>query len=364
MRSPIAPRVVLFAVAAAAGCRAPEVGRPEVGTPVTETVLDGRVTLLAETPTPPGVQAHSERYGYPSRRVEIEPGVELFVVEFGEGVPMVFLAGGPGNSLQSFLPHFDATTVAARMILYDPRGVGRSSWTPGPEGYSTAQAIADLERLREALGVERWVVLGWSWGGLLAQHYLLAHPERVLGLVLLASSQSAGLERDGDIHADHLTAEERARIRQAYSIDGERTAPLVSDTLSPQDVRRMVYDGYRNGDWKRQFFRRPSDARMAHVAQHEWLHDRDYNPEMRATGFAEDLSGRFRESRVPVLLVYGAHDMSFSREMPARLAAEFHDAELHVLGRTSHDVFAAEPEVFFPLLDGWLARRVDRGGVD
>lgn len=323
-----------------------------------QTVLDGTSTLHHVPLVAPDVPAHSEIYGYASRRVQIAPGVELFVIDEGTGTPLVLLNGGPGNSLQSFLPHFRADTVDARLIMYDPRGVGRSSWHPGPDGYSTSQAVDDLERLRARLGVGRWVLLGWSWGGIIAQRYLLAYPDRVLGLVLVSSSETMGLERDDDHYMDNLTPEERSRLRAVYSLSGTRVVPVHSDGLDRNAVRQLVYNGYMNGDWKRQFFYRPSDERMAHIAEHEWHHDRNYNPLMRETGLQPSLGGRFLGIDIPVLMVYGVWDMTFSREMPARFATEFRDVQLHVLGRSSHHPFASEPEVFFPILNAWLAENV------
>ena len=321
-----------------------------------ETVEDGLVNIVREMQDPPDVEAHSDMYGLQGSLVRIAQGVNLFVIDRASGIPIVLLNGGPGNSLQSFVPHFSRAEERSRIIYYDPRGVGRSSWEPGPGGYTTLQAIADLEQLRNWLKIERWVVLGWSWGGLLAQLYALEHPEHVLGLVLVASSESMGLERDSDAYVDNLTASEHERLRDVYSIDGQRVVPLHSDSLSSAKVRRLVFNAYLNGDWKRQFYVKPGKERMAHVAQHEWRHDVNYNTEMRATGFYRDLSGAFSDFNAPVLLVYGLWDMSFSKEMSSRLAAQFPDSELHVLKHSSHNPFASEPDKFFGILERWLSR--------
>jgi proline iminopeptidase len=100
-----------------------------------------------------------------------------------EGVPLVFLHGGPGGGC---LPHHRRFYDPAfwNIVLYDQRGAGRS--TPSAElyGNNTQNLVADLERLRTELQIERWLVFGGSWGSTLALAYAQAHPDRVLGLVL------------------------------------------------------------------------------------------------------------------------------------------------------------------------------------
>lgn len=112
----------------------------------------------------------------------------LYVTELGVGAPVVFLHGGPGNDFQYVIdalrPHLDHY----RFVLYDQRG---SLLSPVPEKdiskLSMEQQVDDLETLRKALGVEKLVLFGHSFGTLLAMQYYQAHPEHVAGLVLAAS---------------------------------------------------------------------------------------------------------------------------------------------------------------------------------
>lgn len=100
-----------------------------------------------------------------------------------EGIPVVFLHGGPGSgSSPSHRRLFDPN--AYRIVIYDQRGAGRSTPLGELRDNTTPHLIADLERLRTYLGIERWLVFGGSWGSTLAIAYAEAHPERCLGLVL------------------------------------------------------------------------------------------------------------------------------------------------------------------------------------
>jgi proline iminopeptidase len=110
---------------------------------------------------------------------------QLYVEESGnpEGIPVVFLHGGPGAGCEPFQRRF-FDPARYRIVLFDQRGCGRS--TPHAElgGNTTQELVADIERIREHLGIARWLVFGGSWGSTLGLVYAETHPERVLGLVL------------------------------------------------------------------------------------------------------------------------------------------------------------------------------------
>jgi len=100
-----------------------------------------------------------------------------------DGIPAVFLHGGPGaGSTSKHRRFFDPD--AYRIVVYDQRGAGRSRPLGELRDNTTPHLVADLEALRRHLGVERWLVFGGSWGSTLAIAYAEAHPERCLGLVL------------------------------------------------------------------------------------------------------------------------------------------------------------------------------------
>jgi proline iminopeptidase len=99
------------------------------------------------------------------------------------GTPVVFLHGGPGGGC---LPHHRRFFDPAfwRIVLVDQRGAGRSTPVACVEANTTQALVGDLERLREHLRIERWLLFGGSWGSTLALAYAQSHPARVLGLVL------------------------------------------------------------------------------------------------------------------------------------------------------------------------------------
>jgi len=99
------------------------------------------------------------------------------------GVPVVFLHGGPGAGASAVHRQF-FDPAFYRIIIFDQRGAGRSTPLGSLENNTTPDLIADMERLREHLGIERWLVFGGSWGSTLALAYAEHHPGRCLGLIL------------------------------------------------------------------------------------------------------------------------------------------------------------------------------------
>jgi len=99
------------------------------------------------------------------------------------GVPVVFLHGGPGaGSAPAHRRFFDPAHY--RIVIFDQRGAGRSTPLGELRDNTTPHLVADIERLRAHLGIERWLVFGGSWGSTLALAYGEAHPERCTGLIL------------------------------------------------------------------------------------------------------------------------------------------------------------------------------------
>lgn len=150
--------------------------------------------MTSGTPLPP---ARAEGH------LPVGDGHEIFWEESGtaDGVPTLYLHGGPGGRLT---PGYRRCSPAdrARIIGLSQRGAGRSTPSPGPPGpvdltgHTTAHLVADLEALREHLGIDAWIVQGVSWGSTLALAYAQAHPEQVLGVVLFAVTCTSRREID------------------------------------------------------------------------------------------------------------------------------------------------------------------------
>lgn len=100
-----------------------------------------------------------------------------------DGLPIVFLHGGPGGGLiPGYRQFFDPS--AYHIVLFDQRGSGKSTPHADLRENTTWDLVADIERLREKFDIEKWIVFGGSWGSTLALTYAITHPERAAGLIL------------------------------------------------------------------------------------------------------------------------------------------------------------------------------------
>ena len=156
---------------------------------------------------------------------------EIYVETVGraDGIPAVYLHGGPGSGCQpDHRRLFDPERFHA--VLFDQRGAGRSRPKGRREGNSLPHLIADMETIREKFGITRWMIVGGSWGATLALAYAQAHPHRVSGIVLRATFLGTRTELEGafvdvlprfypDLSNDFLSVlppEERGQPLDAY----------------------------------------------------------------------------------------------------------------------------------------------------
>ncbi|MDH5516529.1 MAG: prolyl aminopeptidase [Gammaproteobacteria bacterium] len=124
-------------------------------------------------------------HAYRSQFLQVDEVHRLYIEESGnpQGIPVVFLHGGPGASCQPVhRRYFDPKKY--RIILFDQRGCGQSLPHASLQQNTSQDLVQDMERIRAALEVDKWVVFGGSWGSTLGLLYAQAHPTHVLGLVL------------------------------------------------------------------------------------------------------------------------------------------------------------------------------------
>jgi proline iminopeptidase len=122
---------------------------------------------------------------YRSGRLRVSPVHEIYWEESGNprGKPAVFVHGGPGAGANPVARSF-FDPARYRIVVFDQRGCGRSRPHTSLEDNTTWHLVADMEQLREHLGIEHWLVFGGSWGSTLALAYAQTHPRRVSELVL------------------------------------------------------------------------------------------------------------------------------------------------------------------------------------
>ncbi len=136
-------------------------------------------------------QKSAVQYLYPPvepfdrRMMDVGDGHKIYVEQSGraDGLPVVVLHGGPGGGCSPAMRRYFDPNVF-RIILFDQRGCGRSRPHACVENNTTWHLVADIERIRESFGIDRWIVFGGSWGATLSLIYAQTHPERARHLVL------------------------------------------------------------------------------------------------------------------------------------------------------------------------------------
>lgn len=214
-------------------------------------------------------------------------------------------------------------------------------------GYSVDQAVDDLESLRKALKIEKWVLFGHSYGGLLAQCYAIKYPANIAGLVLAGSHPGFLDIKFLDYFKrqnEYLTEQERKRIKEIHAL-------YITKKLT---VEQTLYNAFLAGDWKRQHFYKPSRERLSQIALYEWKHDTGFNDLMSQDSRKINLKGAFENCPIPTILIEGKWDLSTGFNKPAIFQKNHPLSQLFMFENSGHCPFTDEPERFLQVLRHFL----------
>jgi proline iminopeptidase len=172
---------------------------------------------------------------YRTGRLRLDARHTMYWEESGNprGVAALFLHGGPGAGATPVHRRF-FDPAHWRIVVYDQRGGGRSTPLGETQDNSPTDLIADIERLRGELGVDKWLVFGGSWGSTLALLYAETHPDRCRGLVLRGIFLARAAEIDWFLYGINTVFPEAGRAFAGYIPEVER-----SDLLDAY-YRRLV----------------------------------------------------------------------------------------------------------------------------
>ena len=133
-------------------------------------------------------------YAYPqSKTYDIQfDGNTIHFKTFGSGAPLLIINGGPGMSSEGFIPLAKKFGKTHQAIIYDQRGTGQSKMSEIDNStVSLDKMVADIEAIRKHLKIQKWVVMGHSFGGMMASYYASKYPEYTQGLIF---SSSGGID--------------------------------------------------------------------------------------------------------------------------------------------------------------------------
>jgi len=276
-------------------------------------------------------------------------GASIYYKTLGRGVPLLLLHGGPGADHSDFLPALEPLARRWQLVLIDERGSGRSQRLKDPKGYTLNRMVRDIERVRRHLRLPQFVVLGHSFGGILAQAYAVRHPKRILGLVLVGTGSSARcIDRDFRNIRKRLPARLRARLARwekagIFQADGtykKEYAAASGEALAPYMYAKAPPAQYRDAP----------DLGME-VLREMWVRRSDFRIDGNLEGF--DFTHSLSRVKAPSLVVIGDRDL-VSTATADTSRASLPRATLVVMAECAHMMFVDQTARFNLLLDEFI----------
>lgn len=270
--------------------------------------------------------------------------VDLHCTEEGEGYPLLVHHGGPGLDHNVITPHLQPMAQHLRLISFDHRGAGRSAQPQGVDPYHIDSFVKDIEGLAKILGLERFALLGHSFGGLVALHFALTHPQALSHLILVSTPFSHHYIEDAE--AALLQCLDQESLSELSALQAEDPSPrLMRRSLEllaplyfkePERVAGLGLDSVRFGP----------------ETQTVWESLPDF-----------DLRPRLREVQTPTLVVSGAHDRAVTTEHVQEAARAIPQMKLVTMENSGHYPFIEEPEAFHAAVLEFLDIKVKKKGL-
>ena len=270
--------------------------------------------------------------------------VDLYCTEEGDGPPLLVHHGGPGLDHTVIAPHLSPLAQNVHLVCFDHRGTGRSSAPQGPEPFHIDRFVGDIAALADGLSLGPFALLGHSFGGIVALHFALAHPDLLTQLILVSTAASHHYIEDVESALPELL--EPAALAELASLqDSGPSAHVMRRSL---ELLSPIY------------FHDP--ARVSQLG----LDSVRFGPETQAVwesleGF--DLRPRLSEIRVPALVIAGAQDRAVTVERARELADALPEGRLLVVEKSGHYPFIEAPDEFLSGVRKFLGVKTRRKGL-
>lgn len=295
---------------------------------------------------------------YKTHRLDVEPPHNLYIEESGnpDGIPVLFVHGGPGAGCTKHdRCFFDPEKY--RIIIFDQRGAGRSTPHASLERNNTQALVADIEAIREMLGLDKWLLFGGSWGSTLSLVYAETYPERVLGLIL----RGIFLCRPQDLHwfyqcgASHVFPDywedfihpipeaERGDLMVAYysQLTGSNELAKMGAAKAWSLWEGRCATLRPNHDVVEAFSDPHMAVSLARIEAHYFV-NKAFLTDDQIIRNAGRLEG------IPGIIVHGRYDMVCPLDNAYALHRVWHDSELHIIRDAGHA--SREPSIVDALI--------------
>jgi proline iminopeptidase len=275
-----------------------------------------------------------------------------------EGIPVVFLHGGPGGGLLPMYRQF-FDPAAYHVVLFDQRGSGRSTPAYELKENTTWDLVADIEKLREKFGIDKWYVFGGSWGSTLSLAYAETHPDRVRGLALRGIFLTRRKELEWfyqygaseifpdfwERFRDEIPKEERGDFMTAYykRLTGENEAVQLSAARAWSVWEGSTSKLYPSEDLMEHWEGAHEALSLARIECHYFMNNSFFATENHLLENVDKIRS------IPTVIVQGRYDVVCPITSAWDLHKAFPEAELVIVPDAGHSV--SEPGTISALVD-------------
>ena len=276
--------------------------------------------------------------------------VKLYWRSAGAGEPLLVLHGGPALSHEYLYPGLVPLQDLGRVVFFDQRGCGKSS-KPRDGRYDMAALADDVEDLRTALNLGPVNVLGFSFGGMLAQEYVLRYPASVRRLIIAGAGPSGA---DINRRLREVKASTSAEVRSVLE-RYERNAPFTGDRY-PDEYARAAEVAYRPFSFHRLAAPPPEVAEvLGHLSFDVYKVLWGDRGEFEVTGVLRDWDRLpdLTAIRVPTLILLGRYDLTSvatAEEMGRRIPR----SKVAIFEQSGHFMYLEEPDKFLSEVRAFL----------
>jgi proline iminopeptidase len=276
-------------------------------------------------------------------------GAELYVRAIGTGTPVIVLHGGPDFDQSYLLPEMDRLADRFHLIYYDQRGRGKSSNGVRPEDVTLASDIADIDKVRQHFHLDSVVLLGHSWGTVLALEYATRYPERVSRLILMNPAPASAndyrqlrndwLEKRPDDMRQRKGIAESAAYKEGDpdAVTAYYRIHFKPALAKPEDYDKLIARMRASFTPAGVLKARAIEARLD---QETWLSP-DY-----------DLLPKLKQLQTPALVIYGDHDF-IPASTAEHIAQALPHAHLVTLSNCGHFTYLECPSAVREQIDAF-----------
>ena len=291
---------------------------------------------------------------HPSGRYISVNGANLWYETEGSGEAVLLIPGGPGNSHTYFHPWFTELAKKYKVIYFDAFGRGKSDRAKDSSEYTFKRDVSDIESLRKELKIEKWIVLGHSYGGIVAQAYALEFPESVDKLILSNSFYSGEMWQANNDNCNN-------EFRNQYPEEWDKLIKLRDEGYNSSSPEHVSAYNLPNGLL---YFYNPenatkvsSDSLIMNLKVYYTLvgYDGDFiiGGDVSKLDFRKEL----KKLKMPVLIIEGRYDRVAVPKWSIKFKEYAPQAKFIMFEKSGHNPYIEESEKYFKLLDEFLSNK-------